>query len=645
MGPDPLEGREVLDIAEPAPEPLPLEGARAIEIDEPCGKRIGFLCLALLTAAGYCFFLLSFLAPAPGRPGIDENAYLVAGRQIAEHATTGMHPSDDYQFVGAMWVRAADGWYYPKYPFGRPLLDAIPVLLSHPQWAFYTSPLCMSLAALGMFFLARAIAGSFYALLAMIVLAMGPTSLQLADMPNSHAPSLCFVVWGMYFLHRWWRRGGIATGIAAGLLLGFAVTIRYTEALLIFPLYPLKLLHAEQWGGPWVGWIFKLLAYLPVGAIGAAALARLKRRSRADLLRAAVPILAWALPVGALVIFNYFTLGRFSGYDQTNESSGFSISYFLAKWDFTVYQLYLFGLFFVLPLGLLGLMLMWPARRREALLLSLWFFPGVFLYTAYYWGQNTPSVAFLRFFLTLYPPLIIAAMWLLRSASGAADRPIAGPLAAGVLTAIAACVGLSGSLGELERQHRGTLNLHYSARRMLANVEPSAGGRPMILADAGMFPQLLQYMQYMLDADWYPSDVFAARAGGGFGLAGIFQRASASTSDAPVLLQQDRIDYIDSVRKGKTDADFIHDAQDLMHKALAAQRRVYVVLPPEQADAFRRRYIDASLKWVELERWVEPVAVRFPSAGEQKPLELPIWGDNGIIPWHPQRRAMFEVRQ
>ena len=149
---------------------------------------------------------------------MDENAYLVSGRMIAEHGTTGFKPTDDYQFVGAMWMRTKSGWYYPKYPFGTSLLDAITVLLGKREWAFAVSPACTALAVLGMFFLARPIVGSFYALLAMIVLAMGPTTLQFSITPNSHAPALCFVVWGMCFLLRWWQSGRWQLGELAGLL-------------------------------------------------------------------------------------------------------------------------------------------------------------------------------------------------------------------------------------------------------------------------------------------------------------------------------------------------------------------------------------------------------------------------------------------
>jgi hypothetical protein len=608
---------------------------------ESTWKRRSFLLIALAITGGVWFFLYSFLAPAPGRPGIDENAYLVAGKNIAQHFTTGFKPSDDYQFVGAMWIRTKDGWYYPKYPFGLSLLNATTVWAGHREWAFAIPPACTAIALLGLFFLAREIVGSFYAVLAMIVLAMGPVTLQLADLPNSHAPALCFVVWGMFFLWRWWKSGRWQLGLMAGLLLGFAVTIRYTEALLLFPFYSLRVLRADPVTGPGAILIFKVLGVLPLGPIGIAAISRVKWKNWCSYLTAALPVIAWALPVGALLLFNRFSMGQLTGYDDTNESHGFSINYFVNKWDFSLYQNYVFGLFFVLPLGIAGLILMYRSAARFALLLTLWLLPGAFLYTAYYWGENLPSIAYLRFFLTLFPPVIIAAMWLLHSAAADPRRSIASPLVAGIITVLTASIGLNGSLGELEREHRGNLDLHYSAGRIISHVKPSAGGKPMILADEGMIPQLLQYMQFMVDADWYASDVFAPKVGGGFGLIGFFQKKD--DSDAPVLLQRERIEYADSIRKGKTDIDFIRDEQNLMDKALNAGRSIYVILPPEEVDAFRKRFINGKFEMHELEHWTEPCAIHFPEPGDRNWLALPVWSNSVMIPWSAQSRTMLEI--
>ena len=57
----------------------------------------------------------------------------------------------------------------------------------------------------------------------------------------------------------------------------------------------------------------------------------------------------------------------------------------------------------------------------------------------------------------------------------------------------------------------------------------------------------------MIDADWYATDVFEPRVGGGFGIMGMFQ-ADRSDQNSPVLLQQDRIDYTRLRAHGKSDS-------------------------------------------------------------------------------------------
>ncbi len=580
------------------------------------------------------------------------------GKRSRSTATTGFKPGDDYQYIGAMWLRTPKGWYYPKYPFGTSFLDAITMWIGgshHREWAFLISPVCMTLAILGMFFLCRAVVGSFLGLMGMIILASCPTTLQLANWPGSHSPAQCMVIWGMFFLVRWWQSEKWSYGIAGGLLLGYAVTCRYTEALLLFPLYPLdqvlsdtglKDAHPHTW---WL--LVKLVRLLPVGVIGLVALCTVSWKWPRTYFRAALPIVAWIVPVLVLVTFNWFAMGHITGYDATHESTGFTTHEFLDKWDSTVYQLYLFGLFLILPLGVAGMVMLYGHSWRMALLLTLWFVPGALLYTAYYWGGNgvPPGTAYLRFFLTLLPPMIIGAMWLMRTAGGS-GRSITRPLAVGILTAATGALGIWASLPELERQHRGNLNLHYSAEQILAHTNPRGGvhhpiaGKvlpPVAFVDEGAFPQLLQYMQFMGDGDWYATDVFDVRGGGGFGIVGILMAGGGGT---PTVLQQERIDYIDSVRKGKRDGDFIADEHRVMDDAFKAGRKVYLILTAAQTTYFRQRFINSHYKMTKLDTWIEPCAVHLPAPTDrQSSLMAPTWTGEPLIQWGREALTMFEV--
>ena len=111
--------------------------------------------------------------------------------------------------------------------------------------------------------------------------------MELANNPNSHAACVAFIVWGMYFLIKWWQLGGWWRGSIAGFLIGYACTIRYSEGLLVLP-------------------------------IAVACASRLRWTDWKSYLRCAVPGLMWAVPIGAMLIFNKRTMGNWTGYDSTN---------------------------------------------------------------------------------------------------------------------------------------------------------------------------------------------------------------------------------------------------------------------------------------------------------------------------------------
>ena len=152
-----------------------------------------------------------------------------AGGLIAQHFSMKYTLPNPYSYTGGMFVRmspptdasgapVANGVYFPKYPFGLPLLYAsffwifkvasvLPVLKHHVDpnqsvyWAFLVSPVSAILGVAGMFYLARLLAGSFAGVLAAILLGSSQLMMTLADNPNSHASCLAFIVWGIYFLH------------------------------------------------------------------------------------------------------------------------------------------------------------------------------------------------------------------------------------------------------------------------------------------------------------------------------------------------------------------------------------------------------------------------------------------------------------
>jgi hypothetical protein len=451
----------------------------------------------------------------------------------------------------------------------------------------------------------------------------------------------------MCLLLRWWQTGSAWRGIVGGLLLGAAATIRYNEAALVFPVFALdRFLSHTKWfpatephGGPlhWLWILVKCVRFLPIGPIAIAAVCALRWRRLRSYVHVALPLIAWTIPVSAMLLFNFKTLGAMSGYDLTHESEGFSPNDFLDKWQFTVAQLLRFGLFLTFPLGIVGLVAMFRRSARTACYFLLWFLPGALLYVAYYWGNHTPGVAFMRFYLTLFPPMIAAAMWFIYSAGPAkADRArgsIAIPMAAGILTASIAGVGAMICMPDLNIEQRHNLNIAYTAEQFshaLHRTNPKAA-KPIVFCDEGMLPHLLQFMQFRTDGEWYPVNAFDEGPLGVFGLMVVAQ-PNADKKDGtplPVLIQQSRIDAAKKLDQGMTDAQRLAAERDLIKSAMTGGRPVYAILTPWQVSYWKKRATADNLEAKEITWWKEPCNI--PNDENNGPLAPNGWGGDGAL--------------
>ncbi len=398
--------------AEPADVPSPLRRTAVALPQLTTGESAWVRWLYALMAiafAGLCLYAAVCLwTPAHG--GVDQNGYLVGGKQFARTLSMGLTPEDPFGFVGRMWIGTPSQTFYPKYPLGLPFLFALGFWFGGEHgvaWAHLVSPVCTALSLVGCFFLIRLVVPSFYAFLGAIVLITSPVTLWSVNNPNSHASTLACVVWGMYLLVRWWQVGGLWRARGAGLLIGYAATIRYTEGLLVLPVllvvlfkvFPTFLRRSEANGSPDT--------------------TQARSADRRLQIREGLVLLGWwVLPIFILVSFNLFWFGDLTGYDSTKESTGFRWEYFVDNWETMLRQLNTGALFFTLPLGVIGVAFMFAWSARFAAMLTAWILPSVLLYTAYYWapdrGGLDPGVGYMRFFLTIMPALVLAAMWFIR---------------------------------------------------------------------------------------------------------------------------------------------------------------------------------------------------------------------------------------
>jgi hypothetical protein len=597
-----------------------------------------------------------------------------------------------------MWVQSPNGWVYPKYPLGVPMLDAMCIWLAKDLhqgvvWSYLVSPVCTVLASAAMFLMLRIVASSFAAVLGMLLMACNPVSLVLANNSNSHAAAMAFTCWGMLFLLWWMRYGGWWRGFIAGLLLGYAVTIRYTEGLLILPIAAAMLTSMRHERGSkirwwavatwivlfvaglslkldtriavngirtwitasvfaigvtsialwrsdersawqivveamrslvcasilfflmrfeltWQGWKTPIdrgiiLIIILISSIGVIPLLySIRWRAPITYLRPATVLIGWLIPVVALVAFNKGAMGSWTGYDTTNESEGFSWNYFADKWDFMIGQVYNTGLFFVVPLAVAGMIVMYRASARVATVMLLWFVPGLLLYTGYYWGQNSNGVGFLRFFLTLFPPMIFCAAWFLDDLARRGGRrgSFAAPLAAATVVAIACGMNVYGSRGAMERDFTIQTNLADDGDHILRHTkdayEPDPKKRPLLFGEARQF---LNYIQFAGNFECYTNDAFTMRGGN--------RMWRGVDPDAPNPLQKARVDAMRKLYEGRSDNDLWREGNKIVDQALAERRHVYVALTAPMMMGFRMRFSPKDYELTTLDKWREPLTM------------------------------------
>ncbi len=449
--------------------------------------RWAFTAFAVAISVGFLYACFCYWVPANG--GVDQNGYLYGGRKLAETGTMKYAPVDlttgqfdPHQYVSGMWVGAdynkPTERFYPKYPIGLPLIVAVCLKIGGPDWGpwltFTVNPIAMAGAVLATYFLIRTFCGSYLALLGQLIFATSPVVMLLAIDANSHATATFCVTFGMVAMIAWWRRGSLWMALIGGFLLGYAGTIRYSEATFCLVIGVVVLIRLGKfWKAPWRDWLGGILATV-----------------------------GWLIPMGGLIAYNLASLGSLTGYDPTNESkpgSSFTFEHFQDNWETLLRHLTTNGLFFTFPIAIVGLVLMFAWSRRVALVMSAWILPCMACYTFYYWAPDGTNIGYLRFFTTIIPALTLCGVWVvgygtrLVLANTDSWMPRLAVLAVAPVVAIfSTAVALQASSREMESQQFSRLALKNNADQILAKAPPGS----VIL---GGDNQLLNYLQFMRD--------------------------------------------------------------------------------------------------------------------------------------------------
>jgi 4-amino-4-deoxy-L-arabinose transferase-like glycosyltransferase len=497
-------------------------------------RRRAFLALALAVAA--LFLLATHHYWVPADPNVDENAYLVSGKLLAQTGSPGFVPPDPYSLVGMMWISTPEGRVYPKYPLGQTLLVASAVKAFGLRAAYLVNPLLMTLALLGAFLLVREAAGSFAGLLGMLAMAASPALLAETNDPDSHASCVFFTTWGMFLLLRWWRAGRPVHAALAGLLLGLSAITRYTEGLLLLPM--------------------ALVALFQLG----------RSDHRRRLAGAAALAAGWLLPVAGQLAFNLRALHRLNGYAATHESTAFTAGNLARHAGLVLRQFFTLGLPLLFPLAIVGLALLTLHQRRLGIVLWAWTLPNLLLYTSYYWAPN--DIAYTRLFLSIYPPLALGMAWLL-------TRPL--PLADGARRWLQPALALALVLGCGAFGVRQALPVLTSIQQDQQQAW-NAGAAALAAAPAGSAffgpQQVLLYLQYVgRDYRLYSRGLFVPHT---------IARLRNVSSRAPNPLQPERAQELYQLLKERKPVGLLRLERKLAATALSEGRRVFLIMPAEE---------------------------------------------------------------
>lgn len=373
--------------------------------------------IAVLAALTWLFHANMVLFPL----SVDANAYHLGGRLLAEHGRLHRTPAEPLQFLGMQWVCTPGARCYPKYPpFYPAALAGVTVLLGQ-EAALLLNPVCALLTVIGLFVLARRWLPRPHAVLVAALVAVNPVFVHCALRQMAHPLSVCLVVWGYAALvHASARSARLALPLrlGAGLLLGAACGVRYTNALLALP--PLVLLLCEPHAGRGAR---RLLPAVPFVA-GLA------------LLCSVVGAYHWSAFGGPLT----------TGYALSAEQSAFSWTFLRANADDYLVGLVDTGIGPALALSCLALVLVGRRDRRELAFFVVWIVPTTLLHVAYWFAPDqspflhSVRVGYLRFLLPVVPGLVLLAVMGLRDVALA--QPVGSRSRAAVVVVLVLLQGL-----------------------------------------------------------------------------------------------------------------------------------------------------------------------------------------------------------
>ncbi len=517
-------------------------------------SRIWGAVVLVAIVALFAGFISVYYVPAFG--GVDENGYFTTAKGYVTKGDASKRTSDPYEFVSANCVEVRENVYYAKYPIGYPALGALAWKLGGRDAIYLVNPALAALAVAGIFLLGREFFGAWGGALAAILLASNPLHCFFALSALSHTSATCFAIWGMLFMWRWTERGGWWNAALGGALTAFTYTTRYSEALLALPACALMVWRGvDLWRGT------------PSG----------QRRQTALRFAGQVALMAAAaaITVTPLLIHHGIAYGSpwVNGYTLCKEDTGFSWEWFGKNWRLTLTRMNEGGLFLVFPLGLAGMAYLLVHRLKRGLLIALWTLPSLLLYTAYYWAPEGDGWGFVRFFASIFPPLILAALSLLCTA--VPSRPWWNA-ALGAVVLLVAGANLDEAARDLEPSAEH-LRLNRSIMDAVVDKLPPDA---VILSD----DQVLNFIDFVGDFHLYSFDIFSRN--------GLMNRLNVLNDEDPHPFQREKAEKLKRLFGNKNDGQLAEIQRKMISDFLVEGRTVALIGRKDAMGRWRARLSD-----------------------------------------------------
>ncbi|MCF6177715.1 MAG: glycosyltransferase family 39 protein [Victivallaceae bacterium] len=500
-----------------------------------------FWLIGLLVA--YSAFMNYYFVPVTG--GTDSNGYHTCAKMIASQGQFHQTPIDDYQFIGNMWVVNERDEFYPKYPPLYPALAAGAITVFGNHGGFYLCPILAIFAVLGMFFLCRFFMPEKLAVVGSFLLATSPVFNHFALSKVSHGPSMAFLIWGFvcFFVAVSRRRlkTGIIYAMLAGLLLGYAEGIRYTNIILLIPpvLYGLFFLRKKRL------WI---LASFSCGV---------------------------AIPYLFLCWYHWSSFGSpiTTGYSLTNEQSGFGLSYFWINLRLYIPGLISDGTGLVTSLALVGLVICFTRNKKRAWVFLAWIIPLLVIYMFYYWAPTTRSSSYLRFILPIFVPIYIlalSALWQLTKKYSHNGQMT-------IVLLLVVIHGIWGVCASLEDSEKYYLQ-QSSAKKVVDFTLAQVPAGSVIFADYGSLNSLDFEKRWIL----YSSSILDQRY--------LKKRLRRSLENSVSGLQKQRAELLKKQLLDVSRKEFHKTIMALISNHLQQGREVYILGSGSSINSFKLRY-------------------------------------------------------